>query len=163
METFTLSRKELQRPARGALVQIDGSPFAWLETPGPTFMLLGAIDDATGEILALHFRPTEDVHGYTALFQHLFTTHGLPLPCTATGSICSSATTRIGRWTNKLAGRQAPTHLGRVLQDLGIGYIAARSPQAKGRIERLWGHPARSARHDTGMPELGRRKGRGHT
>jgi hypothetical protein len=38
----------------------------------------------------------------------------------------------------QLAGRQAPTHLGRVLQDLGIGYVAAHSPQAKGRIERLW-------------------------
>src|SRR5205814_8130436 len=38
----------------------------------------------------------------------------------------------------QLAGAQAPTHLGRMLQDLGVGYIAARSPQAKGRIERLW-------------------------
>jgi hypothetical protein len=38
----------------------------------------------------------------------------------------------------QLAGTQAPTHLGRILHDLGIGYIAARSPQAKGRIERLW-------------------------
>src|SRR5437879_12251796 len=39
----------------------------------------------------------------------------------------------------QLAGRQAPTHLGRVLQDLGIGYVQARSPQGKGRVERLWG------------------------
>jgi hypothetical protein len=38
----------------------------------------------------------------------------------------------------RLAGEQAPTHLARMLQDLGIAYIAARSPQAKGRIERLW-------------------------
>jgi len=66
-------RRRIPEAAPGALVQIDGSPFAWLETRGPTFMLLGAIDDATGEILALHFRPTEDVHGYAALFQHLFT------------------------------------------------------------------------------------------
>src|SRR2546426_6225827 len=38
----------------------------------------------------------------------------------------------------ELAGTQHPTHLGRMLQDLGIGYVAAHSPQAKGRIERLW-------------------------
>ena len=37
----------------------------------------------------------------------------------------------------ELAGTQYPTHVGRMLQDLGIGYLAARSPQAKGRIERL--------------------------
>jgi hypothetical protein len=40
------------------------------------------------------------------------------------------------RWQ---AGAQAPTHLGRVLQELGIGYVQARSPQGKGRVERLWG------------------------
>jgi hypothetical protein len=45
--------------------------------PGPH--AAGAIDDATGEILALQFRRAEDVHGYASLFQHLFTTHGLPL------------------------------------------------------------------------------------
>jgi hypothetical protein len=44
-------------------------------------------------------------------------------------------------WTlaEELRGQQDPTHFGRMLQDLGIGFIAAQSPQAKGRIERLWG------------------------
>src|SRR5206468_1920110 len=37
-----------------------------------------------------------------------------------------------------LRGKQDPTHFGRALQDLGVGFIAAQSPQAKGRIERLW-------------------------
>ena len=131
-------RRRIPEAARGALVQIDGSPFAWLETRGPTCMLLGAIDDATGEILALHFRPTEDVHGYAALFQHLFTTHGLPLALY--GDQLNLLVRNDPHWSldEQLAGRQAPTHLGRVLHDLGIGYIAARSPQAKGRIERLW-------------------------
>jgi len=39
----------------------------------------------------------------------------------------------------ELRGQRDPTHFGRMLQDLGIGFIAAQSPQAKGRIERLWG------------------------
>ena len=45
------------------------------------------------------------------------------------------------RWSleEQLAGRRQPTQFGRALEQLGITYIAANSPQAKGRIERLWG------------------------
>jgi transposase len=124
--------------ARGALVQIDGSPFAWLGPQRPSLMLLGAIDDATSEILALHFRPAEDVHGYTVLFQQLFTTHGLPLALY--GDRLNLLVRNDRHWSvaEELAGAQFPTHLGRMLQDLGIAYVAAHSPQAKGRVERLW-------------------------
>jgi len=52
-----LGAAALPEAARGALMQIDGSPFAWLEARGPELMLLGAVDDATTEILALHFSP----------------------------------------------------------------------------------------------------------
>ena len=131
-------RRRIPEAARGALVQIDGSPFAWLEARGPQLMLLGAIDDATSQILALHFRPAEDVHGYTTLFQQLFTTHGLPLALY--GDRLNLLVRNDPHWSiaEELAGTQHPTHLGRMLQDLGIGYVAAHSPQAKGRIERLW-------------------------
>jgi transposase len=131
-------RRRVPEAARGALVQIDGSPFAWLEARGPDLMLIGAIDDATGDILALYFRPAEDVHGYTTLFQHLFTTHGLPLALYGDG--LNLLVRNDGHWSldEQLAGRQAPTHLGTMLQALGVGYLRARSPQAKGRIERLW-------------------------
>lgn len=130
--------RRIPEAARGALVQIDGSPFAWLGARGPQLMLLGAIDDATSEILALHFRPAEDVHGYTTLFQQLFTTHGLPLAIY--GDRLNLLVRNDRHWSveEELAGAQFPTHLGRMLEDLAIGYIAAHSPQAKGRIERLW-------------------------
>src|SRR5713101_8411357 len=49
---------------RGALVQLDASPFAWLHDGGPLLALHGAIDDATGGGVALSLRPTEDLHGY---------------------------------------------------------------------------------------------------
>ena len=68
-------------------------------------------------------------------------------PSTAIASASSSAT--IAHWTPRGRTRRArkhPTHFGRILQDLGIGYIAAHSPQAKGRIERLWADPARPPR-----------------
>jgi transposase len=132
-------RRRVPEAACGALVQIDGSPFPWLEQRGPEVMLLGAIDDATSAILALHFRPTEDVHGYATLFHELFTQHGLPLA--VYGDRLNLLVRNDHHWAleEQLAGTQAPTHLGRMLQDLGIGYVAAHSPQAKGRIERLWG------------------------
>ena len=131
-------RRRTPEAARGALIQIDGSPFAWLEERGPELMLLGAIDDATSEILALHFRPAEDVHGYTTLFRDVFTHHGLPMA--VYGDRLNLLVRNDTHWSldEQLAGAQAPTHLGRMLQSLGIGYIAARSPQAKGRVERLW-------------------------
>jgi hypothetical protein len=101
-------------------------------------MLLGAIDDATSEILALQFRPAEDVHGYTMLLQQLVTTHGLPLALYGDRLNVLVRNDRHWSLAEELAGTQDPTHVGRMLQDLGIAYIAAHSPQAKGRIERLW-------------------------
>jgi hypothetical protein len=120
------------------LIQIDGSPFAWLEDRGPSGSLLGAVDDATTEILALTFRPAEDVHGYMTLFRDVFTRHGLPLA--VYGDRLNILVRNDPHWSleEQLAGTQFPTHIGRLLQDLGVGYIAAHSPQAKGRIERLW-------------------------
>jgi transposase len=123
---------------RGALVQLDASQFAWLEDRGPHWALHGAIDDATGAGLALWFRPTEDLHGYVTLLQQLCTTTGLPLALY--GDRLGVFVRNDAHWTlaEELAGTQAPTHFGRILQDLGIGFIAAHSPQAKGRIERFW-------------------------
>src|SRR6266849_4355590 len=123
----------------GQLVQVDGSPFDWLEGRGPTMTLLGAIDDATSTVVALHFRPTEDLHGYATLLHQVFTTVGLPVALYGDGVNILVRTDRHWSLAEQLAGAQAPTHLGRVLQELGIGYVQARSPQGKGRVERLWG------------------------
>ena len=98
----------------------------------------GAIDDATNTVLALHFRPTEDLHGYAVVFQQLFTQYGLPLAFY--GDRINILVRNDPHWSldEQLRGAQDPTHLGRILHDLGIGYIAAGSPEAKGRVERLW-------------------------
>lgn len=123
----------------GAFVQLDGSPFDWLEGRGPAMTLLGAIDDATSTVLALHFRPTEDLHGYTTLLEQVGTAYGLPL--TLYGDRLNVFVRNDRHWTleEELQGTQTPTHFGRMLQELGVGYLPAGSPQAKGRIERLWG------------------------
>ncbi len=123
---------------RGALVQLDGSPFDWVEGRGPAMTLLGAIDDATATVLTLHFRPTEDLHGYTTLLRQLGLEYGLPLALY--GDRLNILVRNDAHWSldEQLRGVQDPTHFGRMLQELGIGYLPAGSPQAKGRIERLW-------------------------
>ena len=64
-------RRRLRRPAEGMLLQIDSSPFAWLEQRGAQADLIGAIDDATGKVLFLHFRPSEDQVGYLLLLRSI--------------------------------------------------------------------------------------------
>ena len=122
----------------GSLLLLDGSPADWLEARGPRMTLDGALDDATGAVLALHFRPTGDLHGYATLFAQVFATHGLPVACYGDGTAILVRSDDHWSLDEELRGTQDPTHLGRVLAELGIGYIRARSPQAKGRIERLW-------------------------
>lgn len=132
-------RRRRERAARrGALVLIDGSPFQWLGLTGPELTLVGTLDDATGEILALTLRAEEDLHGFTVVLHLTITTHGVPLALYGDGT--SIAVRNDPYWTleEELAGRQRPSHFGLMLEELGIRYIRARSPQAKGRIERLW-------------------------
>ena len=115
----------------GQMVQVDGSPVAWLEGRGPEMTLHGAIDDATSTVLALHFRPAEDLHGYAVVFQQLFTQYGLPLA--VYGDRINILVRNDAHWSlaEQLRGAQDPTHLGRVLADLGVGYLAAGSPRPK--------------------------------
>lgn len=133
-------RRRRERVARrGALVLIDGSPYAWFEEGAVRYSLLGAIDDATGEVLGLTFRPTEDLHGYVVLLHDLVRTHGVPLQLYGDRSAVLIRNDDHWSLEEELAGRQSPTQFGHMLEELGIRFIAATSPQAKGRIERLWG------------------------
>ena len=126
------------RPRRdcfGELVQLDGSPHAWFEGRGAAEpVLLTLIDDATGRRMQRFYEadgtaPTMDLLGrwlrkygrmgaiYADKAGHLMVTR--------------PPTTEEAR-----AGQEAQTQVGRALRELGIEYIAANSPQAKGRVER---------------------------
>ena len=133
-------QRRARRPQPGMLLQVDSSEHAWLGRRGPRLTLVAAIDDATGTVLAAHFRGREDAAGYLSLLATLVTSVGVPqawyhdrhgifrrLP---------QERTTLGE---ELAGVREPTQVGRALRDLGIASIAAHSPQAKGRIERLFG------------------------
>ena len=134
-------RHRSRRPRRaqaGLLLQLDGSPFAWFGAAQPVCSLLAAIDDATGAVLAACFRLAEDAAGYLGLLRTLGRTVGLP------AAVYTDAHGIFVRndqhWTlaEELAGAQDPTQVGHALQALGIHHSVAQSPQAKGRIERLW-------------------------
>jgi transposase len=130
--------RRLRKEAEGMLVQIDGSPFAWLGREQPHATLLGAIDDATGKVLYLHFRPTEDQLGYLLLLRTLACTYGLPMALYHDRhTILRSPKTPT--LADELSGRLPMSQIQRIMHELGIESIPASSPQAKGRIERLWG------------------------
>jgi transposase len=133
-------RQRRVRSARlGELVQLDGSPHDWLEGRGPQLTALGMQDDATGKILAAQFFSSETAFGYLCLLRQLLRRHGLPLAFY--GDRSGVFVRNDDNWTveEQLAGKRQPTQFGRALEQLGITFIAARSPQAKGRVERLWG------------------------
>ena len=132
-------RRRRERAARtGALVLIDGSRHDWLEGRGPVFTLVGAIDDATSRILALVVREREDLHGDMAMLGQVLDRHGLPVALY--GDRFAALVRNDDHWSveEQLAGRQRPTLFGQLLEELGVAFIAANSPQAKGRVERLW-------------------------
>ena len=131
-------RKRLRRPAEGMLLQVDASPFDWLEGRGPKAVLVGAIDDATGKVLFLVFRPTEDQTGYLLLLRTVAVTYGLPMAIYHDRHTILRSP-KEPTIEEQLAGRSPMSQIQRVMADLGIESIPAHSPQAKGRIERLWG------------------------
>ena len=127
------------RPRFGMMALTDASRHDWLQGCGPTLTLIGFQDDATGQILAAHFQlEAENTVGYLRALHSLIAIHGVPLSLYRDRH--SIFQRNDSHWTlaEQLAGRQAPTQLGRALEELGIQQIPAYSPQAKGRIERAW-------------------------
>ena len=124
-----------RRPRRacfGELVQMDASIHDWLEGRGQDVVLISMIDDATNRILA-RFYPEGTVETHMDLLGRWLRRYGRPL---------ALYTDRHSIFEPQDKGRALPdarTQFGRALQELGIDLICARSPQAKGRIERSFG------------------------
>jgi len=133
------SRRE-RYPREGMLLQIDGSRDDWLEGRGPYLSLVGAIDDATGKALYALFRDEEDAQGYTLLLRHIVENQGIPEALYHDGhGVFERSRREPESLEEQLTGRRKPTQFGRMMEELGIISIISFSPQAKGRIERLWG------------------------
>jgi len=133
-------RRRDRMPQAGLLVQIDGSHHRWLEARGPRLALLAALDDATGRVLAAVFRLEEDAHGYFLLLRQIARRYGLPAALYSDRHSIFHVPARTPLTLEaQLRGQRDLSQIGRALEELGIHWIGAHSPQAKGRIERLFG------------------------
>ncbi len=131
--------KRRERKAQeGLMVLWDGSPHRWFGLNHPPCCLMAAMDDATGKLLAARFLAFEGTEGYLWLLRRIVDDYGIPV------SIYQDRHGALHRnderWSREeqLAGRQEPTQVGWALEALGIRTIFALSPEAKGRIERLF-------------------------
>jgi len=129
------ARRE-RKAAFGMMLQVDASDHDWLEGRGPRLTLLGAIDDATS-FAWCRFEQAETTWGYLALLRSILLTEGVPL------SLYSDRHTifhspREPTIEEQLQNQEPLTQFGRACRELGMQIRKAYSPQAKGRIERLW-------------------------
>lgn len=131
-------RRRPRELAEGLMMLWDGSPHRWFGPESVPCCLMAAIDDATGKVLALRFVPHECAWAYLKLLEEVILRWGVP------GTVYQDRHTIHKRaddfWSleEELAGRQDPTQVGAALEALQIQGICAHSPQAKGRVERLF-------------------------
>ena len=133
------SRRE-RMPRAGMLLQADGSKHDWLEGRGPELALIAGIDDATSGLSGAVFREQEDAAGYFEMLAQTARGTGLPLALyTDRHGIFVTEPGRAPTLAEQLRGQRSLTQVGRALEALGVRWIPASSPQAKGRSERAWG------------------------
>lgn len=125
---FHYSRARKEEP--GELVQVDGSEHDWFRN-NHTECIHGFIDDATGEILSLYMTKNECSFGYHECFRTMAYEYGIP-KALYTDKLQVFYTIR----DEKI--RDEPTQFGRIMNEFGVELIPANSPQAKGRVERMW-------------------------
>lgn len=126
-----------RRERRGELVQWDTSEHDWLEGRGAKLYLIAMIDDATSELTARFARSDSTAENLELLGEYL-QRHGRPLEF-YTDKASLFVVNRPLHYNKHLPGEAPKTQIGRALEELGIGWIGAHSPQAKGRIERCFG------------------------
>jgi transposase len=132
-------QRRLRKEQEGMMVLWDGSPHRWFGKADAACCLMAALDDGTGTLCEAFFLPYECSFGYLKLLKTMVTRYGIPL------SIYQDRHGSLHRnddhWSleEQLAGEQDPTQVGAALKALGITALFALTPQAKGRVERLFG------------------------
>lgn len=126
-----------RRACLGELIQLDGSPHKWFEDRSPSCTLLAFIDDATSRIMDGAFVDFEGTFNLFEATEHYLKQYGKP--CTFYTD--KHSTFKVNRQANvdeDLKDTQAQSQFARAMQELNIEVIFANSPEAKGRIERLF-------------------------
>lgn len=127
-----------RRSCRGELLQWDTSIHAWLEERGPAKMyLIAGIDDASNALFARFVEADSAEHHMRVLWEYV-ERHGRPQAIYTDKAGLFQPALAPG-WKTETPGRKSETQLGRAFRELGVEWIAAHSPQAKGRVERCFG------------------------
>jgi transposase len=131
--------KRRERKAQeGALLLWDGSPHHWFGDPQGQWNLTAVIDDATGALLHGVFTREEDAQSYLICLRQILLDKGIPVALYMDRHGIFRRNDDHWSLEEQLAGEQTPTQVGQALRELGIEMIFALSPQAKGRVERLF-------------------------
>ena len=133
------THRRKRKPHPGQLIQIDATPYEWFG--GNTkYALHGAIDDATGNVVGLFLTQNECLYGYLETMRQCCVDFGVPQSVYSDNhTIFRSPKTGKLTVDELIAGKTVHlTQFGRSMHELGIDLIFAKTPQAKGRIERLW-------------------------
>ncbi len=120
----------------GGLLQMDGSHHAWFEDRGPTCVLMAYIDDASSRVLARFYEYEGTVPAMDS-FGRYVRCYGVPL-CAYADKHTTYRAPGEPTVAEQLAGTKPQSQFERALAELGVTLIHAHSPQAKGRVERLF-------------------------
>lgn len=136
-------RPRLRRDCEGDLLQVDGTPFAWFYKFGDNkrYCLTGSIDDATGKIIGLYFTENECLYGYLEILRQTCTRYGVPREIYSDRAAIFCFTPkdkRLAQWEKMEIMHEKRTQWQRICEELHIHTIFAWSPEAKGRVERMW-------------------------
>ena len=136
-----LHHRRKRKECEGMMLQADGTPFDWFEN-GEKYSLHGFIDDATGKVTGLYMCKNECLLGYLEVLRQTLENYGIPISLYPDKYSVFFPPKKVNDHITieeQLNGREKGiTQFGRIVEELGITMFAASSPQAKGRIERLW-------------------------
>ena len=136
-----LHHRRKRKESEGMMLQADGTPFDWFEN-GERYSLHGFIDDATGKITGLYMCKNECLLGYLEVLRQTLENFGIPISLYPDKYSVFFPPKKVDDHITieeQLNGREKGiTQFGRIIEELGITMFPANSPQAKGRIERLW-------------------------
>lgn len=127
-----------RKPCRGEMVQLDGSHHDWFQGRGPVCVLMAYVDDATGEVFARFYEYEGTIPAMDS-FKRYIKKYGVPQSVYLDRHSTYKATVHHQTIEDQLENRQLMSQFERSLQELGVRAIHAYSPQAKGRVERLFG------------------------